>query len=454
MSEKRASINEQRGAQKVSPARFAALSILRRVEEEGAFASVLLAYGTEHLRADDRALCYELVQGVLRWQLWLDALIEKFSGRSAQKLDVPVRLTLRLGLYQLRKLSRVPARAAVNESVNLVRLSRLRSAEGFVNAVLRRAAREIEFDPAAEITDRFERISIETSHPRWLVERWVDAMGEDGAREFCEANNRPPGVSFRINTNLANASEVIDKLKNAGASVTASQIAADAWRVEGASALIRNFSQEGLIYLQDEASQLVAHVVGVRAGERVLDLCAAPGSKTTHMAQLSNNKAFIVACDVHEHRLRTVLEAVARQRAILAGAIVLDATVPLPFPHKSFDRVLVDAPCTGTGTLRRNPEIRWRIRPSDLSDLPEKQRRILANASRVLRSGGRLVYSTCSVETEENESVASAFLDENKDFERITVDAPAHLLQPDDSIRTWPHRDGSDGFFIYAFERR
>lgn len=440
-----------RDKQRVSPARSAALSILRRVEEEEAFASVLLASATEHLRTDDRALCYELVQGVLRWQLWLDALIENFSGRSAEKLDVPVRLALRLGLYQLRKLSRVPARAAVNEAVNLVRLSRMRSAEGFVNAVLRRAAREREFDPAARIKDDVERLSVETSHPRWLVERWVRALGEEEARAFCEANNTAAPVSFRIN---ANSSEVFGELERAGARLTASTIAPDAWRVEGASAIVRSFAQEGRIYLQDEASQLVAHALGARACERVLDLCAAPGSKTTHIAQLSGREAFIVACDLHEHRLRTVLESAERQKVKLAGAVVLDATDSIPFMEKSFDRVLVDAPCTGTGTLRRNPEIRWRIRPSDLQDLSERQRRILSNGARIVRSGGRLVYSTCSVEAEEDEAVVSAFLNEHSDFEQVAVEAPEKLLLPSGAARTWPHRDGSDGFFLAAFQRR
>ncbi len=449
--EKRAGGREDaRAKHKVSPARLAALSILRRVEEEEAFASVLLASATEHLRADDRALCYELVQGVLRWQLWLDALIENFSGRAATKLDVPVRLALRLGLYQLRKLSRVPARAAVNESVNLVRWARLRSAEGFVNAVLRRAAREQKFDPAAGIKDAVERLSIETSHPRWLVERWVRALGEEEARAFCEANNAAAPVSFRI---IANSSEVFGELERAGARVTASTIAPDAWRVEGASALVRTLAQEGRIYLQDEASQLVAHALGARAGERVLDLCAAPGSKTTHIAQLSGRGAFIVACDIHEHRLRTVLESGERQKVKLAGAVLLDAADSIPFMEKSFDRVLVDAPCTGTGTLRRNPEIRWRIRPSDLQDLSERQRRILSNGARMTRSGGRLVYSTCSVEAEEDEEVVSAFLNEHSDFEQVAVEAPEKLLLPTGSARTWPHRDGSDGFFLAAFQR-
>ncbi|HMF57773.1 MAG TPA: 16S rRNA (cytosine(967)-C(5))-methyltransferase RsmB [Pyrinomonadaceae bacterium] len=453
-SERRASDRQPGGAKQVSPARFTAFSILRRVEEENAFASVLLAAGTEHLSAEDRALCYELVLGVLRWQLWLDALIQNFSGRSPSKLDAPVRLALRLGLYQLRKLSRVPASAAVNESVNLVKWSRLRSAEGFVNAVLRRAARESEFDPATGISDAIERISIETSHPHWLVKRWVDSLGSDEARKFAEANNNPPPVAFRINTNLADASEVVGELERAGAVVTSSQVSPEAWRVEGASALVRNFAQTGRIYLQDEASQLVAHVVGARAGERILDLCAAPGSKSTHIAQLSGNQARIVACDIHEHRLRTVLEGSARQQAKLSGAIVMDALAMLPFPDERFDRVLVDAPCTGTGTLRRNPEIRWRIRPSDLEDLPRRQQRILSNASLAVRSGGRLVYSTCSVEEEENESVVSAFLNEHEDYRQIRVDVPGQLLLPDGSARTWPQRDGADGFFVAAFERR
>ena len=443
-----------KGARDVSVARRAAFNILRRVEEEGAYASVLLAASDDEMRADDRALCYELVLGTTRWQLWLDTLIEHYAGRRAESLDAPVRQALRLGLYQLRMLSRIPASAIVNESVNLAYLSRLRSAAAFINAVLRRATREPDYDPAANITDAIERLAIETSHPAWLLERWVNAFGHEEAAAFARANNLAAPVAFRVITGRASAEEVLDELRASGGVLLPSVIAPDAWRIEGAGARLRRLAREGKIYLQDEASQLVAHVLDAQATERVLDVCAAPGSKTTHVAARTPEISLIVAGDVHEHRLRTVLEAGARQEIKTLRAVAHDAESSLPFAAGSFDRVLVDAPCTGTGTLRRNPEIRWRITDSDIHELSARQKRILSNAARMVRRGGRLVYSTCSVEPEENEDVVSSFLEENAEFKPLPLKMPATLESAGACIRIWPHRQGADGFFIASFVRQ
>jgi 16S rRNA (cytosine967-C5)-methyltransferase len=438
----------------VSPARGAAFTILRRVEEEGAFASVLLAAVDDEMRAEDRSLCYELVMGCLRWQLWLDKLIEHFAGRSAASLDAPVRRALRLGLYQLRFLTRIPASAAVNESVNLAYASRLASAAGFINAVLRRATREPDFDPAASIADPLARIAVETSHPAWLVERWANAFGLDEARAFARANNEAPPVAFRLTGRPSLEFDVLEELRNAGALLTPSSITPDAWRIEGASGHLREMARLGLVYIQDEASQLVAHVLAAQGVECVLDACAAPGSKTTHIASLTPDLKLLVAGDIHAHRLRIVREACALLSLDHVRQVVYDASAGLPFVAGAFERVLVDAPCTGTGTLRRNPEIRWRISNSDVAELAARQQRILGNAARTVAAGGRLIYSTCSVEPEENEAVIAAFLRENDDFKQVRLTAPAFLLsEQGTTARTWPQRDGADGFFIAALER-
>jgi 16S rRNA (cytosine967-C5)-methyltransferase len=437
----------------VSPARRAAFEILRRVEDEGAFASVLLAADDLEMRAEDRALCYELVLGTLRWQLWLDALIEHYSGRRAEGLDKPVRRALRMGLYQLRFLTRIPASAIVNESVNLAYLARLRSAAGFINAVLRRATREADFDPAAKIEEPLERLAIETSHPVWLIERWARAFGLEEAEKFARSNNEAPPVAFRLTKRSVDEQSVLDKLHEAGAKITPSQVAPDAWRAEGAGALLRKLAQEGFIYLQDEASQLVAHVLNVQPHERVLDVCAAPGSKTTHIASRAKDAALIVAGDIYAHRLLTVLETEKRSGIESINLLAYDATMPLPFVEQSFARVLVDAPCTGTGTLRRNPEIRWRISHADVLDLASRQKRILANAARVTRRGGRLVYSTCSVEPEENEEVVASFLQEHSEFKQVSIKVSGSTASADGPVRIWPQRDGADGFFIAVFRK-
>ncbi len=443
-----------KAARVVSPARRAAFHILRRVEEEGAFSTVLLADLDDEMRADDRALAYELVLGVLRWQLFLDALIEHYSARRAESLDAPVRRALRLGLYQLRFLSRIPQSAVVNESVNLAHLARLRSAAPFINAVLRRATREPDYDPAADVATPLERLAIETSHPRWLIERWVDEFGMEEAAAFARANNEAPPTAFRVAAGRAGEREVLDELRAAGGVLQESRVAPGAWRVEGAGAKLRELARAGKIYLQDEASQLVAHVLDARAGESVLDVCAAPGSKTTHIATKTQDLSLIVAGDLYEHRLRTVAEAASRQGIKNLCIVAHDAETAVPFSEGSFDRVLVDAPCTGTGTLRRNPEIRWRITDRDVTILAARQERILAHAARVLKVGGRLVYSTCSVEREENEEVTARFLARATEFEQVPLTRPANLQSSGGYLRVWPHRDGADGFFIAAFERK
>ena len=438
----------------VSPARRAAFEILRRVEDEGAYASVLLAVIDQDLRPDDRALCYEVVMGVLRWQLWLDALIDHYAARKAGTLDKPVRCALRMGLYELRFLSRIPNSATVNEAVNLVHFAHLRSASGFVNAVLRRATRENDYDPSTGVADPLQRVSIATSHPFWLVERWANALGIIETESFALANNEVPPIAFRLASRDADAPMLIRALLDAGAEVTPSRIAPQAWRVQGASSTVRDLARDGIIYLQDEASQLVGHVMGTQAGESVLDVCAAPGSKTTHIAALAPNVALIVAGDLYDHRLRTVRETSSRLGLMGISVLVHDANAALPYRDESFDRVLVDAPCSGTGTLRRNPEIRWRISPQDIKSLAARQKRILSNSALVVRRGGRLVYSTCSIEKDENEDVIDAFLSDSKDFVRVVVKADPLLQCSDGTLRTWPQRDGVDGFFIAALERR
>jgi len=422
-----------------SPARRAAFDILRRVAD-GAFSSVLLAADDPKLKTSDRALTHELVLGVLRWQSWLDKTIEHFSKRRIESLDLPVRIALRMGLYQLRFLSRIPASAAVNESVNLVRGAKLSSASAFVNAVLRRAIREADYDPSTEDQDPLERLATETSHPVWLIDRWTRSFGPAEAESLARANNEIPPTAFRVVQRRANADQIMQQLTAAGASVELSTIAQHAFRVSGATAALRDLSANGQIYLQDEASQLVAEILDAHPGDRVLDLCAAPGGKTTLIADRAGENAFIIAADRSATRITTITTTVALHQLRSINAVLLDARDKLPFAPQSFDRILVDAPCSGTGTLRRNPEIRWRLANEDIANFAADQKQFLRNAAIVLRPTGRLVYSTCSVEREENEEVIDNFISTHADF---TVEK---------TVRTWPHREGSDGFFMAVLE--
>ena len=462
----------------ISPARRAAFQILRRVEDEKAYSSALLASADADLSSKDRALCRQLVLGPLRRQLWLDRIVEHFAARHIESFDVAVVIALRLGLYQLRFLSRVPASAAINESVNLVKAARVKSAAGLVNAILRRATREPNYNPAATVDDPIEKLSIESSHPRWLIERWVDQFGFAEAAAIAHANNEPAPASFRFTAKALRAKsdgEIIKEAQTAEARLVECKIAPGAWRPgnvddgEAAGmdagapqarmpalqmpALLRKLADDGLVYFQDEASQLVAHLLSPQNDERVLDVCAAPGSKATLIASLAPASR-IIACDLYEHRVRTMKQLAAQQQVSNIQFMVHDATKPFAVTQGLFDRVLVDAPCSGTGTLSHNPEIRWRLKPSDFAELADKQKSILENASECVRPGGLLLYSTCSLETVENEAVTTDFLQHHADFAPAPFSARSDLITKTGAVRTWPHRDRADGFFAMAFRRK
>jgi 16S rRNA (cytosine967-C5)-methyltransferase len=436
----------------VSPARLAAFEILRRVED-GAFASILITSRQEVLNQPDRALLQELVLGVLRQQLLLDRLIEHFADRSVLQLDQPVKIALRMGLYQLKFLTRIPASAAVNESVNLMRTARVRSAGSFVNAVLRRATREPDYNPSEGISDPIDRLAIETSHPAWLLARWIKDFGFDFTSQLAAANNDTPPLAFRVVKNRADESEVLHRLRVSGASVTPSPIARNGWRLSGSASTLIEMARAGEVYVQDEASQLVGEVLNPRKGEMVLDLCSAPGSKTSQLADLAENRAVVIAADINEARLATVRQTAKLHKLTSIQTLVLDGLSSLPFTDQRFDAVLIDASCSGTGTFRRNPEIRWRISAADLEELSARQVKLITNAAMSVKPDGRLIYSTCSFEKDENEEVVEAFLARHNEFERVRPAVSQELITESNTVRTWPHREGTDGFFIAALKR-
>ncbi|HKR20960.1 MAG TPA: RsmB/NOP family class I SAM-dependent RNA methyltransferase, partial [Pyrinomonadaceae bacterium] len=280
----------------------------------------------------------------------------------------------------------------------------------------------------------------ETSHPVWLIGRWANSFGLDEAESFARANNELPPTAFRVVHSRASEEDVLTKLTDAGAAIERSTIAENAFRISGALNVLRDLSAAGHIYLQDESSQLVAQILDVQPGERALDLCAAPGGKTTLIADRAGDKALIIASDRSPTRLLTVTATSSLHQLQNIKPLLLNAGDRLPFAAASFDRILVDAPCSGTGTLRRNPEIRWRLTNDDIHNFAAAQKQFLHNAAEVLKPSGRLVYSTCSVERDENEDVISSFLATHPHFRSLQTH------------RTWPHREGSDGFFITVLE--
>ncbi|PYS99134.1 MAG: hypothetical protein DMF63_13780 [Acidobacteria bacterium] len=423
---------------KISPARKAAFEILNRIDSTRAFSSVLLPEYEENLATNDRGLCHELVLGVLRRQIYLDRVIDHHTG--AKRLDHAVRNSLRLGAYQILFLEKIPAYSAINESVNLVQMAKKTSAKGLVNAVLRRLSEKA---PELSFNDDVERVSVETSHPRWLIEKWIDDFGFETAKEIATANNEIPRAAFRMTARGKNAPTGYEKSTSVDGAYTTTSI----------DSSLRQLADAGEIYFQDEASQLVAQIAASNMGERFLDVCAAPGGKTTLVASHARGK-LLVAGDIHASRATLLKATCKRQDASFVNIVQYDAESELPFADESFDTVLVDAPCSGTGTIRHNPEIRYFLESGDFAELSTKQRGILENASKVVRPGGRLIYSTCSIQTEENEVVCREFLSQAEQFEQSTSSAPTRFATADGFARTFPHRDGMDGFFIAEFRRQ
>jgi len=453
----------------ISVARQISFEVLRRVEAEGAYASdVLHAELGASVKAEDAALATELTLGVLRWRRTLDFLVERQLKKPVAKLDLAVALALRMGLYQLRHLERIPARAAVNESVEMVKRARKSSAASLVNAVLRRLAEEAR-KPIAEFIDASvppaERLGILNSHPTWMVERWLARWGEARTIALLEANNRTPRLSCALH-DTARREEVLGGLEKAGLRLDAGKLLRGAFAVSGGSPARTEAFRKGWISIQDEASQAIPLLLNVQAGDRVLDLCAAPGGKTPPLVRAAGETGLVVAADRHAHRLRAMREQFRRLGLRGARLVELDATAPLPF-RGGFERILVDAPCSGTGTLARHPEIRWRLEQGQFSEFRGLQVAMLSNAAAQLAPGGRLVYSTCSLEAEENEEVVKEALVEARSLRHVQRrDAARELaasLAPgveasdliDDygQFRTFPGTHASDGFFAAILER-
>jgi 16S rRNA (cytosine967-C5)-methyltransferase len=440
----------------VSPARAAAFEILLRVEQRDSYASELLhSARISRLTPADHSLATELVMGVLRWRSLLDHKIEGVSSQKLERLDAEVRTALRMGVYQLHFLSRVPARAAIFESVELVKEARKRSAAPFVNAVLRKIGAKPGISEGIASAVDSTALSRVSAHPEWMVRRWVERYGLETARQICRSNQSVPDTAVHIDDEATAA-----ELSEAGVYLEPGLLLSAARRVRSGDVTKTQAYREGRITIQDEASQLVALVVG--HGDSILDCCAAPGSKTALISR-RNPHARVVATELHPHRARLLRR---RMRNANVSVVVADAR-SLPFGRK-FDRILADVPCSGTGTLARNPEIKWRLRAEDLPDLQKRQTAILKAALAQLSPGGQLVYSTCSLEPEENEAVVEAALEGTTEFARIDVrgeldrfvraaelawgDVDSLVVGP--FLRTLPGAHPCDGFFAAIVERR
>lgn len=448
----------------VSPARAAAFDILLRVDRESAYASELLHSPVHaHLSTTDHALTTELVMGVLRWRSRLDAEITTASSQPLSKLDIEILIALRLALYQFRWLDRIPQRAALHESVELVKHARKRSAAPFVNAALRKLSASPRPNNPIDETTSPEALARALAHPQWLVERWAHAYGLSTARKIGQHNQSIPVTAIRPRTSTAE-----QQLMQEGITLIPGALLASARRVQSGDITKTQAFRSGQIVIQDEASQLIAALVGQNAlheKSSILDCCAAPGGKTLAIAD-HNPEANITAVELHPHRAR-LLQRLLHAHSSSARIQILTAdSQHLPFSQQ-FDRVLADVPCSGTGTLARNPEIKWRLTPKDLVELPHRQLAILRKALAQVAPRGRLIYSTCSMEKEENENVVAQALSENKSFRLLDCRTELNRLK-DSGELTWPELTSltsglylrtipgvhpCDGFFAAVFER-
>lgn len=440
---------------KIAPARQVAFQILWRVISEQAFATNLLTSNlTSKLSPSDRSLTQEIVLGSLRQERFLDYFLEKVGNLKLNKLDKEVLIILRLGFYQLHFLSRVPDYAVVNDCVNLTKISGKASASRLVNAVLRKLTK-LEIKEKFFSQDTLEEIAINHSHPTWLIKNWANHYGLTIAQFIAESNNKPNPICFRINNLKTTTSQILELLKRNNIVITPSSLLETAFcLIEGDAAILLKLADEGKIYLQDAASQLIAHLVAPKKGMRIFDVCAAPGGKTALIASLMENQGLIIAGDLHLARVKLIQQTAKKLGVSIIKPICYDAAKSIPINENTlFDQVLVDAPCSGTGTLRHNPEIKWRLLPKKLEEISKLQLAILSNCAELVKLKGRLIYSTCSLEYEENEQVIEEFLSKNKNFQLIKAEVSPDLITKEGFIRTFPYRDNTEGFFAALLEK-
>lgn len=444
-------------------ARRVALRVLDRVERNGAYADLALhaALRQEDMHAGDRALATELVYGTLRWRGRLDYLLGHFVDRPLLDLEPIVRSLLRVGAYQIVFLDHVPAATAVDQTVRSARAAGIERASGLTNAVLRRLAREhaaiafptLEEDPVGHVTHAL-------SLPAWLAKTWVEQLGGTEAAALARALNEVPPLTVRTNLQKSTAEALVADLRTRFPAIEPAVYAPGAFVLGHAGAPGSDPAfREGRFTVQDEASQLVVCALDARPGERALDVCAAPGTKATALAEAVGPSGSVLALDRHSRRLDLVGRDARRLGLDWLTARTYDSSQDLApvAPARSFDRVLVDAPCSGLGTLRRNPDARWRVEPDHFAGLASAQLALLERAAAALRPGGALVYSTCTLSPEENEAVIRAFLEGGSGFRVAAREshpgAVRPLLDGDGFLRCWPQRHGTDGFFAARLER-
>ena len=449
----------------MSHARHLAFTILQAVESQNRTLDHWLsqhAAAIDALNRADRALLHMLVYGVLRWQLRLDWFIDQLARKPGKKIDAAVRIILRLALYQLIYLDRIPSSAAVNTAVNLTKTCGRPWAAGFVNALLRRAAAGVgELVEGGDDEDPVSAMSLTHSFPRWMISRWMQRFGAEETKSLCEAINAIPGITIRTNTLRTTRSALVAAIADQAASIASTPHSPEGISFRNPQGVISQWGafETGWFQVQDEAAQLVCHLMAPQPGDMIWDACAGLGTKSAHLAQLMKNQGRILATDQHASKLKQLNLEMQRLGITIIESRCLDllgGDLPLNLP--CFDRILLDAPCSGIGVLQKNPDGKWRNAPADLKRYQQRQVELLNRVAPFLKPNGILVYAVCSIEPEENETVVEQFLAGRHRFcvqqpDLGSISQRASLTTPRGCLYTLPHRHHMDGFFAVAFKR-
>ena len=437
-------------------ARETALRVLISCRTNGAWADAALKAQLvrDGLDRADAALCSRIVYGVLQNQLLLDHYIGAYCSQRPDHLQPPLLDILRVGAYQILFLDKIPDSAAVNTSVELAKLFKRGQASGLVNAVLRKISQNKQTLPAIPDRDPVRQLSIRYSHPRWLVKRLMALLGREETEAFLAADNGVAPLTVQVNPLKTTAEALTAELEGAGVSAKPHPWVPGCLELSGTGDLTALPAfREGKFLVQDPAARLVSLIAGVTPGQKVLDVCAAPGGKSFSCAFAMEDRGTILACDLHENKLKRVREGAARLGLTCVDTATADGRVFRPEWEGAFDTVLVDAPCSGLGIIRKKPDARYK-KVDDLFALPVIQNDILSNAARYVRPGGVLVYSTCTILPEENGEVTDGFLADHPEFVRTPFTLPAPVGETDGQLTLWPQRHGTDGFYICRMERR
>lgn len=440
---------------KLDLARHIALKCLYKIDKEKAFSNIVLdTYlneNREKINNKDINLISEIVYGVTTWKLTIDYIIQKYSNIKIKKIADWVLNILRMGVYQIVFLDKIPKSAAVNESVNLCKKYGNRSAN-FVNAVLRKVEKK-DYEDIKQIKEFDKRVSIQYSMPEWIVKKLKSEVGEEKTEEICRNCNIRPSMSIRVNNLKTSKNDLKEKLKEMEIE-SEDGIIEDFLYIKNAKNIVNNeLYKNGLFSLQDEAAGYAAYVLNPKQGETVLDACSAPGGKATYLAEIMNDSGKIVAWDLYPHRVNEIKENAKRLNLSSIDEMVNDSTKLNKEFIEKFDKILLDVPCLGLGVIRRKPDIKWQREEKDIKEITDIQYKILETCSKYLKIGGELVYSTCSILEEENNKIVEKFLKENKfEIEKIDVKNFKNMIEKDEMLHFYPNEQ-TDGFFICKMKK-